>query len=123
MVSFIRANTKKMSMERKWTNRQCHAQYNAAVSHKDVKIYCNTNQFPALTFCGPYSKPHGARGLSKHYNLSFGTKLGDGVCAIFRITCDCVACTSILYKPWISSIPLDEHERYKLVTKCTFGEY
>ena len=75
---------------------------------KDVKIYCNTNQFPALTFCGPHSKPHGARGLSKNYHLRFDPKLAMGVCAICRIPCAFVACTSMLEKPWISGIPSDK---------------
>ena len=63
-------------MERKWTKIKYHVQDNAAVELKDVKIYCNTNQFPELLFSIPHSKPHGARGLSKHYNLSFYPKLG-----------------------------------------------
>ena len=83
-------------------------------------MYCNKNQFPSLPFCGPYSKPHVARGLSKHYHLSFDPKLGNGVCAIFRITCACVACTKMLDKPWISGIPSYEKERYKTVTRCTY---
>ena len=85
-----------------------------------MKIYCNTNQFPVLLFCGSHSKPHGARGLSKHYHLRFDPKLGNGVCAIRRIPCACVACTSMLDKPWISGIPPYEQERYKPVTKCTY---
>ena len=80
-------------MERKLTDREHHVQDNADVSHQDVRIYCNTNQFPALTFCVPHSKPHGARGLSKHYHLRFDPKLGMGICTIFRIPCACVACT------------------------------
>ena len=48
-------------------------------------MYLNTNQFPALPFCGPRYKPHGERGLSKHYHLRFDPKLGNGVCAIRRI--------------------------------------
>ena len=87
---------------------------------KDVKIYCNTNQFPALPFCGPHSKPHGARGMSKNYNLRFDPKIGMGVCAIRRIPCACVACTSMLDKPWISGISSDKQERYIPVTKCTY---
>ena len=47
----------------KWTYRQYHFQDNTAVEHKDVKIYCNTSQFPELSFCGQHSKPHGAKGL------------------------------------------------------------
>ena len=43
-----------------------------------------------------------------------------GVCVICRISCACVACTSMLYKPWISGIPPEKQERYKPVTKCTY---
>ena len=85
--------SRKIFMERKWTERKYHVQDNAAVELKDVKMYCNTNQFPALPFCGPHSKPHGARGLSKHYHLRFDPKLGMGICEILRIPCDCVTCT------------------------------
>ena len=85
-----------------------------------MKIYCNTNQLRALPFFGPHSKPHGARGLSKHYHLRFYTKLGMGTCAIRRIPCACVACTSMLDKPWISGITSDKQERYKPGTKCTY---
>ena len=83
-------------------------------------MHCDTSQFPALSFCGPYSKPHGARGMSKHYHLRFDPKLGMGICAICRIQFACVACTSIIDKPWISGIPPDEQERYKPVTNCTY---
>ena len=107
-------------MERKWTDRQYHVQDNANVAHQDVIIYCNTNQFPALPFCGPYSKPHGARGLSNHYHSRFYSKLGNGIFSILRIPCACVAYASMLDKPWISSIPSDEQERYKPVTNCTY---
>ena len=85
--------------------RQYHVQDNANISHKDVKMYCNKNQLPALPFCVPHSKPHGARGLSKHYHLRFDTKLGNGVCEFRLIPCSCVACTSMLDKTWISGIP------------------
>ena len=91
-------------MERKWIDRQYHVQDNADVEHQDVKMYCNTNQFPASSFCGPYLKPHGARGLSKHYHLHFDKKIGMGIYSIFHIPCACVVCTSMLDKPWISVI-------------------
>ena len=39
-------------MKRKWTERKYHVQDNASVELKDVNIYCNTNNFPALPFCG-----------------------------------------------------------------------
>ena len=95
-------------MERKWTDRQYHVQDNADVTHKDVKIYCNKNKFPELTFCGPHSKTYGARGLSKHYRLRFDPKLGYGVYAIFRISCACVACISMLEKNWMYGISSDK---------------
>ena len=49
-------------------------------------------------------KLNGARGFSNYYHLSFDTKLGHGICTIFRIPCTCIACTSVLDKPWISGI-------------------
>ena len=44
----------KRFMEIKWIDREYHAQDNADVEHKYVKIYCNTNKFPELSFSGPY---------------------------------------------------------------------
>ena len=107
-------------MERRCTDRQYHVQNNADVEHEYVRINCNTNQFPVLSFCGPHTKPRGARGLSRYYHFRFDPKLGMGICAIRRIPCACVSCTSMLDKPWIYGIPSDEQERYKPVTKCTY---
>ena len=107
-------------MEKTWIERKYHVQDNAAVELKYVKMYCNTTQLPALPFCGPHSKPHGSRGLGKHYHLRFGPKIGMGECAIRRIPCACVACTPILDKAWIYGIPSDKQNRYKPVTKCTY---
>ena len=70
---------RKRANKRKWTDRDYHVQDNADDAHKDVKIYCDTNQLPALPFFGPYPKPHGVRGLSKHYHLRLNPKLGHGV--------------------------------------------
>ena len=91
-------------------DRQYLLHDNDDVAHQYMRIYCNTIQIPALSFCGPHSKPHGARGLIKHYHLSFDLKLGMGICAIHRIRCACVACTSMLDNPWISGISSDEQE-------------
>ena len=66
MVSMIKENQKKRFTERKCIYRDYHVQYNADVEHKDVKMYCITNQLLELSFSGPHYKPHGARGLSKH---------------------------------------------------------
>ena len=93
MVPLIKENKKKLFMESKWTVIQYHIKDNTAVELKDVKMYCNTNKFPTLPFCGPHSKHHGARGLGKHYHLRFDPKLAMGECAIFHIPCACVACT------------------------------
>ena len=95
MVRLIKGE-KKRFMERKWKDRQYHVQDNSDVAHQDVIMFRNKNQLPELPFCGPHSKPHGARGLSKHYHLRFYPKLGNGICEILRIPCDCVACKSIL---------------------------
>ena len=107
-------------MEIKWTYRQYNVQDNDDVSYKYVRMYGNTNQFPVLSFYVSHSKPYGARGLSKHYHFRFDPKLGNCVCAIFHIPCACVACTSILEKPWISGITSDEQNRYKPVISCTY---
>ena len=96
----------------KFTDIEYHVQDNADVVNKYVKIYCDTNQFPALLFCGSNPKPHGERGLGKHYNLRFGQKLGHCICAIHRIPCACVGCTSILDKSWICGIPSKKQSRY-----------
>ena len=92
-------------MERKCTDRHYHFQDNADVAHKYGIMYSNKNQFPALPFCDPHSKPHGVRGLSKNYHLRFYPKLGNGVCVIIHIPCACAAFTSMPEKPWISGIP------------------
>ena len=92
-------------MERKWTDGQYHVQDVSDVAHKDVKIYYKTNQLPALLFCGPHSKPHDTRGMSKHYHLCFDPKIGNSVCEILRIPCAYDSCTSILDKTLISGIP------------------
>ena len=51
--SIDQGNSGKRFMESKWTEIKYHVQDNAAVELKDVKIYCNTNQFIELPFCVP----------------------------------------------------------------------
>ena len=103
---------RKISSKIKCTDREYHVQDNADIAHKYLKMYCDTNQFPSLPFCGPHPKPHGARELSKHYQLRFDPKLYHGICAIRRIPCACVVCTSIMGKPCISGIPSNKQSRY-----------
>ena len=89
----------------KWIDREYHVQDNADFSYKDVKMYCDTNQFPALLFCGSHPKPHGARGLGNHYHIRFDPNIGHGICAIRRIPRACVACKPMIDKQWVSVIP------------------
>ena len=111
---------RKISSKRKWTDREYHVQDNDDVAYKFVKIYCDINQFPTLPFCGPHSKPHGARGSIKHYHLRFDPQLGHGICAICRIPCACVGCTSMLDKPWIYGILSKKHSHYQPVINFTY---
>ena len=46
-----------------------------------------------------------------------------GICAIFLIPCACVACTSMLDKPWMSGKPSDEQERYKPDTTTSHSNH
>ena len=92
---------RKRASKRKWTDIEYHVQDNADVAHKDVKKYCDTNQSPSLPFCVTHTKPHGARGLSKNCHLRFYPKIGHDICAIRRIPCACLGCTSMVEKPWI----------------------
>ena len=87
MESLIRKNTGKDPVKRKWTDREYHVQENVNIAHKDVKIYCDTKKFQALTFYGSHPKPHRERGLSKHYRLRFDPNIGNGICEIHRIPC------------------------------------
>ena len=59
------------------------------VSHKDIKIFFNQNQFPSFQYCGPNTQQHGIRGFSNHYHMQFDSKLGHVICDIRRITCAC----------------------------------
>ena len=71
------------------------------MQHKSVKHSCASTQFQALSFSGPHAKPHGVRGLNKHYHLQLHPKLGHGKCEIIWIPFACIAFTNVLYKPWV----------------------
>ena len=66
---------RKIASKINWKDRECHVQDNSYVTHKDVKMYYDTNQFQELQFCGSHKTPHGARGLIKKYHLRFDSKL------------------------------------------------
>ena len=85
-----------------------------------MKMYCDTNQFPALLFCVSHPKPHVERGMGKNYHLRFDPNLGHGICAIRRIPFPYVAFTSIFEKTWIYGIQSTIHARYQPVTNCNY---
>ena len=100
----VQGKDRKRASKRKWTDREYHVQDNDDVAHKDVKMYFDTHQFPALPFRCSHPKPHGAKGLGKNYHIRFDINLGHGICAISHIPCSCVACTSMLEKSCISGV-------------------
>ena len=102
------------------TEREHHIQDNTDVAHIDAKIHCDTNQFPALPFCGYHSNPHGARGLGKHYHIGSYPNLGHSICEISRIPCACVSFTSMLDQPWISGVQSTKQARCHPVITCTY---
>ena len=107
---------KKQANKQKWTKREYHVQNDADIAHKDVKMFFNKTQFPSLPFCCPHTKPHGVRGLSKHYHMRFDPKLVHDICAIRCISCACAECASMLYKPWIPVLAPKPKPRYQSVT-------
>ena len=111
---------RKKASKRKCIDRQYRLQDNSDVAHKDVKMYCDTNQFPALPFCGSRPKPHGARSLGKNYHIRFDPNIDHGICAILRIPYACVACTSMLGQPWISGVQSTKQARYQPFINCTY---
>ena len=90
---------RKISSKIKCTDIEYHVQDNADVAHKDVKMYCDTNQLPASPLCGSNPNPHGARGLGNNYHIRFDKNIGHCIREILRIPCACVACTSMLDQP------------------------
>ena len=57
----------------KWTYREYHVQDHADVANKYVKMYCDTNKFPPLPFCGSHPDPYEARGyISSDPNIGHG---------------------------------------------------
>ena len=111
--------------DQKWNSKQnqteCdyHFQYIKDVSHTTVNISCSTTQLSEFSFCGPHQKPHGVRGLIKHYNIRLDPKLGHVKCAIKRKPCACVSCINMLYTPWDPGLTHTQKTRYKPVVDCT----
>ena len=62
-----------------------HVHNNSDVAHKDVKKFCNTNQFPSLPFGGPHTKPHGVKGFINHHHMKFYPEMVHDIIVIRRI--------------------------------------
>ena len=110
----------KKCQEKKWTNREYHVQHNKCVEHQDVRMCCPAKQFPSLKFLGPQNKPHGLRGLGKHYNTRFDTKLVHGTYAIRRVPCAYTFCTYSLDQTWIPSFTEQQQTRYQPIKYSTY---
>ena len=58
--------------------------------------------------------------MGKYYHIRFDPNIGHGICAIRRIPCIFVACTSMLEKPLISGMQSTKKSRYQPVINCTY---
>ena len=67
-------NTKKGQVKN-CTNREYNMQHNKDVKHQDVKMYCTTQHFLEINCLQPNKKPHGVRGMVKHYHMRLDPKL------------------------------------------------
>ena len=83
-------------------------------------MYCTKNRFLILVFCGTHNKPHGERGLDKHYHTSFDTKLGHGTCEIYCTPCEFVKCTYTLENPCNPGLTTHQQPHYQPVKYFTY---
>ena len=59
----------KRSSKLKWIDREYHAQGKKNWPKISFKMSYATTHFPELLFCGPHTKTHGVRGLTKYDHL------------------------------------------------------
>ena len=116
----IKWKYKKRTSTRKLTEREYHVHNDADVVQKYVNKFCNTNQFTPLPFCVSHTKPHGARGLSKHSHMRFDPKLEHVIFTILHITCAYAECKYMLNKPWIIGLTPKQQPRYQPVNDCSY---
>ena len=83
-------------------------------------MYFTTNQFPLLPFFGPHKKPHGVRGLGKHYHMRFDPKIGNYTCEIRHIPYACNQYKSSLKKTCNQGMPPHQQPRYQTIKYCTY---
>ena len=111
---------RKWAGKRKQTDHEYHVQDRKYVQHKSVKMSCAPTQFQALSFCGPHTISHLVRGLSKHYHLQLGPKLGHGKCAIRQTPYTRISCTNMLDKIWVIGSDPTSQPHYQPVEDCTY---
>ena len=71
--------------------------------------------FHHFHFCGPHTKPHGVRELSKHYYIQFDNKIGHNTLEISRIPYACSEYTFMIDKPWIRGLTSQQQPCYQPV--------
>ena len=99
------AKSRKREQKQKWVQQEYHIQDKLDVQHTGVNMGLKQDMFPELPFANVRPKPHGVRGLTKHYHVRLDPKLGQGKCAIRRIPCCCKPCTDQLDKAWQPGVP------------------
>ena len=82
-------------------------------------MYCTTNQFTELQFCGPHNKPNVSPRLGESYHTNFDPKIGHGTRSINYNNCECYQCTYALEKPWDTDLPQQQQQLYQTVKDCT----
>ena len=75
------------------------------------------NASPRIIIFSPHEKPHGVKGLSKHYYFQLD-QIGHGKCVIIQIPCACISCTHMLDKPFVVGSDPYRQPRYQLVEYC-----
>ena len=57
-----------------------------------------------MPFCGPHTKPHSVRRLSKHYHMQFEPNLEHGIWEIHHTPCACDKFASRIDKTWVNGL-------------------
>ena len=60
---------RKREIIRKCTEQEYHVQDDDDETHKNVKMFCDTTQFPSFLCCVPHKNLHGVRGLRNNYHM------------------------------------------------------
>ena len=66
----------KQESKHKWNYSKYCVKKTYDVTHRSVKMSCDTTQFPVFPFGGPHTKSHVMWGLINHYYLLLDAKIG-----------------------------------------------